>query len=165
MHQAQWSPERPLPPPVSLASQSHHEKPPEVPCTSRGTPGFPASTRESPRETFFNTSRGQIPLGGQLQDCLSISHLWASDLPSSTPRDPCWLSPLGWRLRQCPSVSPHHNWRFAYPTNAPGLPTMLRKPGVRRGGVRGHLSAAASVTAPGGEMSQDYRRPLPRRRR
>ena len=26
MHQAQWSPERPLPPPVSLASQSHHEK-------------------------------------------------------------------------------------------------------------------------------------------
>src|SRR5574339_133491 len=62
MHQAQWSPERPLPPPVSLASQSHHEKPPEVTCTSRGNPGFPASTRESPRETFFNTSRGQIPL-------------------------------------------------------------------------------------------------------
>src|SRR5574339_468118 len=62
MHQAQWSPERPLPPPVSLASQSHHEKPPEVTCTRRGNPGFPASTRESPRETFFNTSRGQIPL-------------------------------------------------------------------------------------------------------
>ena len=62
MHQAQWSPERPLPSPVSLASQSHHEKPPEVTCTSRGNPGFPASTRESPRETFFNTSRGQIPL-------------------------------------------------------------------------------------------------------
>ena len=62
MHQTQWSPERPLPPPVSLASQSHHEKPPEVTCTSRGNPGFPASTRESPRETFFNTSRGQIPL-------------------------------------------------------------------------------------------------------
>src|SRR5574337_993919 len=50
------------PPPVSLASQSHHEKPPEVTCTSRGNPGFPASTRERPRETFFNTSRGQIPL-------------------------------------------------------------------------------------------------------
>src|SRR5574337_1776996 len=62
MHQAPWSPERPLPPPVSLASQSHHEKPPEVTCTSRGNPGFPASTRESPRETSFNTSRGQMPL-------------------------------------------------------------------------------------------------------
>src|SRR5574342_269168 len=62
MHQTQWGPERPLPPPVSLASQSHHEKPPEVTCTSRGNPGFPASTRESPRENFFNTSRGQIPL-------------------------------------------------------------------------------------------------------
>ena len=37
-------------------------KPPEVTCTSRGTPGCPASTRERPRETFFNTSRGQIPL-------------------------------------------------------------------------------------------------------
>ena len=42
-----------LPPPVSLASQSHHEKPPEVTCTRRGNPGFPASTRESPRETSF----------------------------------------------------------------------------------------------------------------
>ena len=62
MHQTQWSPERPLPPPVSLASQSHQEKPPEVTCTSRGNPGFPASTRERPRETFFNTSRGQRPL-------------------------------------------------------------------------------------------------------
>src|SRR5574340_1778870 len=62
MRQAQWSPERPLPPPVSLASQSHHEKPPEVTCTSRGNPGSPASTRERPRETFFSTSRGQIPL-------------------------------------------------------------------------------------------------------
>src|SRR5574341_82941 len=62
MHQAQWSPERPLPPPVSLASQSHHEKPPELTCTSRGNPGFPASTRERHRETFFNTSRGHIPL-------------------------------------------------------------------------------------------------------
>src|SRR5574341_705609 len=39
-----------------------HEKPPEVTCTSRGNPGFPASTRERPRETFFNTSRGQSPL-------------------------------------------------------------------------------------------------------
>src|SRR5574340_862990 len=64
MRQAQWCPERPLPPPVSLASQSHHEKPPEVTCTSRGNPGFPASTREGPRETFFTTSRGQIPLPG-----------------------------------------------------------------------------------------------------
>src|SRR5574341_544186 len=38
MHQTPWSPERPLPPPVSLTSQSHHEKPPEVTCTSRGKP-------------------------------------------------------------------------------------------------------------------------------
>ena len=29
---------------------------------TRGKPGFPASTRERPRETFFNTSRGQVPL-------------------------------------------------------------------------------------------------------
>ena len=43
MHQTQWSPERPLPSPVSLASQSHHEKPPEVTCTSRGPRGFHSS--------------------------------------------------------------------------------------------------------------------------
>src|SRR5574337_890923 len=54
MHQAQWSPERPLPPPVSLASQSHHEKPPEVTCTSRGTQGFlpqPGKALERPSST------------------------------------------------------------------------------------------------------------------
>ena len=44
--------------PVSILEKMH----PEVTCTSRGTPGCPASTRERPRETFFNTSRGQIPL-------------------------------------------------------------------------------------------------------
>src|SRR5574340_202444 len=59
MHQTQWSAESPLPPPVSLTSQSHHEKPPEVTCTRRGNPGFPASTRESPRETSFNTLEGR----------------------------------------------------------------------------------------------------------
>ena len=58
----QWSPERPLSLPVSLTYQSHHEKPPEVTCTIRGNPGFPASTRERPWETSFNTSRGQIRL-------------------------------------------------------------------------------------------------------
>ena len=78
MHQAQWSPERPLPPPVSLASQSHHEKPPEVTCTSRGNPGLPASTRESPRETFFNTSRGQIPLPWLGSKLLSRVRLFAT---------------------------------------------------------------------------------------
>src|SRR5574337_1254049 len=84
MHQAQWSPERPLPPPVSLASQSHHEKPPEVTCTSRRNPGFPASTRERPRETFFNTSRGQIPL----------PWLGSNDaLPSPLAWDPTSLAP------------------------------------------------------------------------
>ena len=40
MHQAQWSPERPLPPPVSLASQSHHEKPPEVTGDMGSIPGW-----------------------------------------------------------------------------------------------------------------------------
>src|SRR5574337_1772493 len=82
MHQAQWSPERTLPPPVSLASQSHHEKPPEVTCTSRGNPGFPASTRERPRETFFNTSRGQIPLPGlESNDALPLATRMETRLP------------------------------------------------------------------------------------
>ena len=51
-----------LPTPVSLTSHIHHEKPPEVTCTSRGNPRFPASARERHRETLFNESRGQIPL-------------------------------------------------------------------------------------------------------
>ena len=82
MHQTPWSPERPLPPPVSLASQSHHEKPPEVTCTSRGNPWFPASTRERPRETFFNTSRGQIPLPGlESNDALPLATRMQTRLP------------------------------------------------------------------------------------
>src|SRR5574340_512563 len=87
MHQTQWSPESPLPPPVSLASQSHHEKPPEVTCTSRGNPGFPASTRERPRETFFNTSRGQmaLPWLGS-NDALPLATRMETRLPRSEER-------------------------------------------------------------------------------
>src|SRR5574342_359763 len=82
MHQTPWSPERSLPPPVSLTSQSHHEKPPEVTCTSRGKPGFPASTRERPRETFFNTSRGQVPLPGlESNDALPLATRMETRLP------------------------------------------------------------------------------------
>src|SRR5574340_519177 len=82
MHQTPWSPERPLPPPVSLTSQSHREKPPEVTCTSRGKPGFPASTRERPRETFFNTSRGQVPLPGlESNDALPLATRMETRLP------------------------------------------------------------------------------------
>src|SRR5574341_135576 len=92
MHQAQWSPERPLPPPVSLASQSHHEKPPEVTCASRGNPGFPASTRESPRETFFNTSRGQIPLPWLgSNDALPLATRMETRLPWRPTRGPSRL--------------------------------------------------------------------------
>ena len=58
MHQAQWSPERPLPPPVSLASQSHHEKPPEVTCTSRGVARVSClNPRKTSRDLLQHVSR------------------------------------------------------------------------------------------------------------
>ena len=41
---------------ASLTSQRHPEKLLEVTGTSRGTPGFPAATRERPRESFFHAS-------------------------------------------------------------------------------------------------------------
>src|SRR5574337_510704 len=121
MHQAQWSPERPLPPPVSLASQSHHEKPPEVTCTSRGNPGFPASTRESPRETSFNTSRGQIPLPWLgSNDALPLATRMETRLPRSPTRgsltSPSYLvrnRTLGPPLENHPETppSPLRRWR------------------------------------------------------
>ena len=46
----------------SLASQRHPGKFPKVPGRRRGKRGFPAATRERPRESFFNASRGLIPL-------------------------------------------------------------------------------------------------------
>src|SRR5574337_845274 len=122
MHQAQWSPERPLPPPVSLASQSHHEKPPEVTCTSRGNPGFPASTRESPRETFFNTSRGQIPL----------PWLGSSDaLPLATRME----TRLPWRPTRASLTSPSYlvrnRTRGPPLENNPEIPPSSRDEGLR----------------------------------
>ena len=41
---------------VSLTSQRHPRKLPEVTGTSRGNPGFPAATRERPQQSFFNAS-------------------------------------------------------------------------------------------------------------
>ena len=41
---------------VSMSSQRHCEKLTEVTSKSRGNPGFPVSTRETPRESFFNVS-------------------------------------------------------------------------------------------------------------
>src|SRR5574340_977177 len=122
MHQAQWSPERPLPPPVSLASQSHREKPPEVTCTSRGNPGFPASTRESPRETFFNTSRGQIPL----------PWLGSNDaLPLATRME----TRLPWRPTRGSLTSPSNlvrNRTLGPPLeNSPEIPPSSREEGLR----------------------------------
>ena len=48
--------EAPLNSTVSLTSQRHPAKLPEVTGTSRGNPGFPATPRERPREFFFEAS-------------------------------------------------------------------------------------------------------------
>ena len=47
---------------VTLTSQRHAEKLPEVTGTSRWNPGFPAATQERPRESVFKTFSGPIPL-------------------------------------------------------------------------------------------------------
>ena len=61
MHQTQWSAERPLPPPVSLTSQSHHEKPPEVTCTRGGgePEGDPSAPPAVPRASARVVGRGR----------------------------------------------------------------------------------------------------------
>ena len=140
MHQTQWSAERPLPPPVSMTSQSHHEKPPEVTCTSRGTPGCPASTRERPRETFFNTSRGHIPL----------PWLGSSDaLPLATRME----TRLPWRPTRGSLTSPSYlvrNRTLGPPLeNNPEIPPSSRDEGLRLlHGLETNL--AASPNASGG---------------
>ena len=60
---------------------------PSITCTSRGNTGFPASTRERPRETFFNASRGQIPLPWLgSRDAPPSPLAWRPDFPGA-PRD------------------------------------------------------------------------------
>src|SRR5574337_726367 len=121
LHQTQWSPERPLPPPDSLASQSHHEEPPDVTCKSRGNPGFPDSTRERPRETFFKTSRGQSPLPWLgSNDALPLATRMETRLPWLSTRgsltSPSYLvrnRTLGPRSRTTPRF-PRHRERRAF---------------------------------------------------
>src|SRR5574340_273264 len=133
MHQTQWSAERPLPPPVSLTSQSHHEKPPEVTCTSRGTPGCPASTRERPRETFFNTSRGQIPLLGlESKDALPLAFRMETRLPCRPTRgsltSPSYLArnrTLGPPLENNPEPPPSW-WCTAESASSAGIASRVR---------------------------------------
>src|SRR5574338_462736 len=150
MHQAQGSPERPLPPPVSLASQSHHEKPPEVTCTSRGNPGFPASTRERPRETFFNTSRGQIPLPWLgSNDALTLATRMETRLPWRPTRgsltSPSYLvrnRTLGPPLENNPEIPPSsrdeglrllHGLETNLAPQRPARAPLSPRPGYRRG--------------------------------
>ena len=141
MHQAQWSPERPLPPPVSLASPSHHEKPPEVTCTSRGNPGFPASTRASPRETSFNTSRGQIPL----------PWLGSND---ALPLAPRMETRLPWRLTRGSLTSPSYlvrNRTLGPPLeNNPEIPPSSRDEGLSSPAWPSDQSRDLSPNASGG---------------
>src|SRR5574337_1051655 len=138
MHQTPWSPERPLPPPVSLTSQSHHEKPPEVTCTSRGKPGFPASTRERPREPFFNTSRGQSPLPWLgSNDALPLATRMETRLPWRPTRgslpSPSYLvrnRTLGPPLENNPEIPPSsrlEGLRLLYP-RPPDAGSSLRDP-------------------------------------
>src|SRR5574338_665045 len=153
MHQAQWSPERPLPPAVSLASQSHHEKPPEVTCTSRGNPGFPASTRESPRETFFNTSRGQIPLPWLgSNDALPLAIRMETRLPCRPTRGSL----------TSPSYLERTRTRGPPLENNPEPPPSSRLEGLRRcrGWRRftGSRRECGDVPLPGGVLAEKERR-------
>ena len=66
---------------VSLSSQRHNEKLPEVTGTSRGNPGFSAMTREIPRSSLLPPHT--IPLGRPSAPAPSIQ---------------CHASNLDWRL-------------------------------------------------------------------
>ena len=114
MHQTQWSSESPLPPPVSLTSQSHHEKPPEVTCTSRGNPGFlpqpekglekPSSKRLEARFPYHDSramTRSPLPLAWdptslapqeRLTDLAVVPH--EKPHPGAAARDPPRDSPV-----------------------------------------------------------------------
>ena len=52
---------------VSLTSQRHPEKLPEVTGTSRGNPGFPAATRERPQASFFTMMTSPAAAGPRLR--------------------------------------------------------------------------------------------------
>src|SRR5574339_166224 len=87
IHQTQWSPERPLPPPVSLASQSHHEKPLRSPAQVEGTQGFlpqPGKALERPSSTRLEA---RFPYHGSGAMTRSPSPLaWRPDFPGA-PRE------------------------------------------------------------------------------
>ena len=80
---------------VSLTSQRHPEKLPEVTGTSRGNTGFPAATRERPRASFFQAPPGsQASSRGEAKDSALLS---SRDAGLLEPRDHClpWRGILG----------------------------------------------------------------------
>ena len=71
MHQAQWGPERPLPPPVSLASQSHHEptKFPEIPVS------LERNTEVFRHPLLCSEKSGKLEVGGPSRDPTGLGAL------------------------------------------------------------------------------------------
>ena len=57
-----WVPRGPSHYTVSLTSQRHPEKLPDINGTSRGDQGFPAATLKRPRESFFKRLEPDSPI-------------------------------------------------------------------------------------------------------
>ena len=84
MHQTQWSPERPLPPPVSLASQSQHEKTLRSPAQVEGTQGFlpqPGKDLERPSSTRLDSS--DLAAEGQVVGVGTTEHGTRPEVPAA----------------------------------------------------------------------------------
>ena len=74
---------------VYLTSQRHPETLPVVTGTRRGDPGFPAATREKPRESFFNALEARFPCHDLRAMTRSPSPLpWRPDFPGATREAP-----------------------------------------------------------------------------
>ena len=72
---------------VKVPAQSHHEKPPEVTCTSRGNPGCPASTRKDLERPSSTRLEARVPSHGSGAMTRSPSPLaWRPDFPGA-PRE------------------------------------------------------------------------------
>ena len=143
MHQAQWSPERPLPPPVSLASQSHHEKPPEVTCTRRGKPGFPASTRERRRPSSQRHSLGSPAPERELRGGRGDAALTSAAGSGPHAGEACTGKAALWaEVQAATALSSAHT--PAHRRRASLQPVTILHPGILSGSIRESLILTAA---------------------
>ena len=151
MHQTPWSPERTLPPPVSLTSQSHHEKPGiNITATRESLLLFWSIAHEGFQSHWLSSLEFEV-VYKRLQDS------WEVGTPPTVPqthKDPAQPALLQQPLS--PPGCPHHPLQVPpghLGAEGPSAQQHLRGPSAHQAGPRLGALRTTQPVEPGGKLS------------